>query len=115
MSLVEEAPISTIDPESINLEDFWAIDPAGLAWMFVLKNLTKDAKDTAHEFIIGMKSDYSFRYFLNKKKFPAEIVAKAIGCPVDALLKAKVITLLPLERHEKKDLLQPTVSYYGEA
>lgn len=115
MSLVEEPPFETIDPETVKLEDFWAIDPAGLAWMFVLKNLTKDAQTNGKEFIIGVKPDMTFRYFLNKKVFPAEAVAKVIGCTPEALIKAKVITLLALERHEPKDTPKPTVDYYGEA
>lgn len=115
MSLVEPKEPEPLDPSTINFNDYWAIDPQGLAWEFVLKRLCKGVPETALDFLVGVTPDGRLRWFLNKRAFSVEVLAKALGATVPSLKDAKVITLAALERKDPPNQPRPTVNYYGEA
>lgn len=115
MSLVEEAPTPTLDASDYNMNDYWAIDPDGMAWSYVLARLTRAHKENAGDFLIGLKSDGTIRYFLNRKTFTAVELAKALGTTPEKIANVKVITLPAIEKKPRADQPMPTVPYYGEA
>lgn len=115
MSLLDPLPDEPLDTSNIDFNDYWAIDADGLAWTFILKRMCRGVPEGALDWMLGLKPNGELRWFLNKKKFPAEVVAKALGADVTKLATAKTITLSALERRDPPNQPLPNVPYYGEA
>lgn len=106
-------PIST----DINPADYWQFHALSIEWLFIMQKLKDSvmAKEADRHCLLGVNAiDGTEVYFLSKKFYTAETIAKATGLPVEKLeVYGGVIKLNPPKVDEA--LPKPTVDFWGTA
>lgn len=99
------------------VKDYFIFETTSFEWLWVIQNMiskVKDEMDPHDVLLIAPKEGNADpSYYLKKTRFPADVIAKALGTTPEKVEAAKIIRLKPFETPE--GIPEPTVGYYGVA
>jgi hypothetical protein len=105
-----------IAPTDIDRKEYWSIrfEATSVEWMYLVNKLLHSITiENWNDFFIGQMENGDWVYLLNRKRYPAESVAKTFGLTSANLEKLEVLHLHPVKANPA--LPEPNVSYWGNA
>lgn len=97
----------------IDYDKYWALRAGSVEWVYVITTLTDMFLEKVPAGHIAVLVDpQSGLYLLEKRYFPEDALARALGFNTDELQQRGIIELKVTPRD---DLPEPTVAYWGRA